>query len=106
MMLNYIIMMAPQPGQNPTGQLLSTLIMFAAILGIFYFMIIRPQQKRAKELQNMLESVQKGDKVILSSGIHGKIASVDEKTFLVEIDNNVKIKVEKSSVISVIKNKD
>lgn len=105
-MLANLILMAPQQGQNPTGQLISTLIMFAAIFGIFYFMIIRPQQKKAKELQNMIDSVQKGDKVILSSGIHGKIAAVEEKTFLVEIDNNVKIKVEKSSVIAVIKNKD
>ncbi len=105
-MLANIILMAPQPGQNPTGQLISTLIMFAAIFGIFYFMIIRPQQKKAKELQNMINSVQKGDKVILSSGIHGKISAIEEKAFIVEIDTNVKIKVEKSAVIAVIKNKD
>lgn len=105
-MLANLILMAPQQGQNGTSQLISTLIMFAAIFGIFYFMIIKPQQKKAKEHQNMIDNIQKGDKVVLSSGIHGKIANIEEKTFLVEIDNNVKIKVEKSSVIAVIKNKD
>lgn len=101
-MLPNIIAMAPQ-GQQGAGSLVSTLIMFGAIFGIFYFMIIRPQQKRQKDMQNMLNSVEKGQKVVLSSGIHGKIISVEEKTFIVEIDNNTKIKVEKAAVTTVVK---
>ncbi len=100
--MNIIFAMAPQGGGG--GSMVSTLIMFGAIFAIFYFMIIRPQQKRAKEREKMLGSVEKGDKVILSSGIHGTIAGIEEKTYLIQVSDNVKIKFEKSAVASVVKN--
>ena len=102
-MIAQLIAMAPQQGQGQGGSMVSTLIMFGAIFAIFYFMIIRPQQKRQKEHQNLLSNVQKGDKVLLTGGIHGKIHTIEEKTFIVEIDANTKIKVEKGSITSVIK---
>lgn len=83
----------------------STLIFFALIFVVFYFMILRPQQKRQKEREKMLTAVKKGDKIVTSGGIHGKVTSVDEKTVLVEVDNNVTLKMEKSAV-SVIVNAD
>ncbi|RJP68342.1 MAG: preprotein translocase subunit YajC [Ignavibacteriales bacterium] len=93
--------MAPQNGGG--GSMISTLIMFAAIFAIFYFMIIRPQQKRAKERDAMLNAVQKGDKVVLSSGIHGTIVGIEDKTYLIQVSDNVKIKFEKTAVASVVK---
>jgi len=101
--LDLLIAMAPQGGQGGGGSMVSTLIMFAAIFAIFYFMIIRPQQKRAKEREKLLSSVEKGDKVITNSGVHATVVGLEEKTLLIEIAPNVKIKVERSAIGSVVK---
>ena len=92
--------MAPQGGEGGGG-LISTLIMFGAIFAIFYFMIIRPQQKRAKEREKLLASLKKGDKVVTSGGLHGTISGLDEKTCLIDVGNNVKMKFERSAVQSI-----
>jgi preprotein translocase subunit YajC len=97
-----IILMAPQ-GQGQGGGMFSTLIMFGLIIVIFYFMILRPQQKRQKERDKMLNDVQKGDKVITAGGIHGTVMGLEDKTILVQISDNVKVKVEKSAVSSVVR---
>lgn len=102
-MINSIILFAPPPGQDPGASMLSTLIMFAAIFLIMYFLMIRPQQKRAKEREKMLSELKKGDKVVMSSGIYGIISSIDEKTVVVQVSENVKIKFEKSAVAVVLK---
>jgi preprotein translocase subunit YajC len=96
--------MAPQGGEGGSG-LVSTLIMFGAIFLIFYFMIIRPQQKRAKERDKMLSNLEKGDKVVTSGGIHGIIAGLEEKTALLQIGDNVKIKIERSAITTVLAKK-
>jgi preprotein translocase subunit YajC len=95
--------MASPQGGSPEGSLVSTLIMFAVIIGIFYFMILRPQQKRAKERQKMLDAVKKGDKVITASGVHGTVAGLDEKTLLLQVAENVKIKYERSAIGSIVR---
>ena len=84
------------------GGMIGTVVMFGLIFVIFYFMIIRPQQKRQKQHQAMLEALKKGDKVVVSGGIHGVVAGFDEKTVLVQIADNVKIKVERASVTGVV----
>jgi preprotein translocase subunit YajC len=94
--------MAPQGGDGG-GSLISTLIMFGAIFAIFYFMIIRPQQKRAKEREKLLSNIEKGDKIVTSGGVHATIVGIEEKTVLIEIAPNVKVKVERSAIGSVIK---
>lgn len=96
--------MAPQ-GEGGGGWE-STLIMFGAIFAIFYFMIIRPQQKRAKERDKLLSNLTKGDKVITSSGIHATIAGIDEKTCLLDVGNNVKLKFDRSAIASINQPKD
>lgn len=102
--MDLLFAMAPPPnGQGGAGSLISTLIMFAAIFFIFYFMIIRPQQKRAKEREKLLASIQKGDKVILSSGLYGTVAGLDEKTVLIDVGNNVKMKFERSAIVTILK---
>ena len=80
---------------------MQSIILFGLIFVIFYFMIIRPQQKRQKERQKMLDALKKGDKVVTSGGIHGTVAGLDEKTALVQIADNVKIKVDRGSITSV-----
>jgi preprotein translocase subunit YajC len=78
--------------------LMANLVLFGSIILIFYFMIIRPQQKRQKERQKMVENMKKGDKVVTTGGIHGIISGMDEKTVLVQIADNVKVKLDKGSV--------
>ncbi|MCX6149683.1 MAG: preprotein translocase subunit YajC [Ignavibacteriales bacterium] len=99
--MELLLAMAPQGGGG--GSMVSTLIMFGAIFAIFYFMIIRPQQKRAKEREKMLSNIQKGDKVVTSSGIHGTVIGLEDKTYLIQVSDNVKIKFEKSAIASVVK---
>jgi preprotein translocase subunit YajC len=96
----FIYAMAPQ-GQGGGGSLVTTLIMFALIFFIFYFMIIRPQQKRQKEREKLLSNLKKGDKVITAGGVHGTIIALEEKTVLVQIAENVKVKVERGSISNV-----
>ena len=103
--MEYLIAMAPQGGQQGGGGMVGTLIMFAAIFAIFYFMIIRPQQKRQKEKEKMLNALKKGDKIMTSGGIHGVVAGMDEKTVLIEVAKDVKIKFERSAITTVIESK-
>ncbi len=101
--MDILIAMAPQGGDGGGGSLISTLIMFGAIFAIFYFMIIRPQQKRAKEREKLLSNIEKGDKIVTSGGVHATIVGIEDKTVLIEIAPNVKIKVDRSAIGSVIK---
>lgn len=103
--MSIILAMAPQGGDGG-GSLISTLIMFGAIFLIFYFMIIRPQQKRAKEREKMLTAMDKGDKVVTSGGLHGTIAGLDDKTVLLQVADNVKMKFERSAIASIVSKKD
>ena len=103
--MNTIIAMAPS-GNGGGGSFISTIIMFGAIFLIFYFMIIRPQQKRSKEREKMLSNVQKGDKVVTSGGLHGTIAGLDEKTVLLQVGDNIKLKFERSAISSVVSSKE
>ena len=81
----------------------SMLIVFGLIFVIFYFMIIRPQQKRQKERQKMLDALEKGDKILTAGGIYGTVVGIEDKMVLVQIADNVKVKVDRGSVGSVVK---
>lgn len=74
------------------------LLMFGAIIVVFYFFMIRPQQRKQKQEQSFRNSLQKGDKVTTIGGLHGKVVSVDDLTAMVEIDNGVKVKMEKAAI--------
>lgn len=82
--------------------LLSSIVPFLLIIVIFYFLILRPQQKRQKERAKLLESIKKGDKVITAGGIHGTVEGLDEKTLLVKVSDNVKMKFERSAVTTIV----
>ncbi len=74
------------------------LVFLVAIIVVFYFFMIRPQMKKQKQEKEFRESLQKGAKVVTIGGIHGRILEVNDRTFMVEIDTNVKVRVEKSAV--------
>jgi preprotein translocase subunit YajC len=98
-----LAMAPPSSGGSGGDQLFSTLIMFALIIGIFYFLILRPQQKRQKERQKLLEAVKKGDRVITAGGLHATVAGLDEKTVLLEVAANVKMKFDRSAIATIIR---
>ncbi|MCF8110282.1 MAG: preprotein translocase subunit YajC [Desulfobacteraceae bacterium] len=69
---------------------------------IFYFLLIRPQQKKAKAHQEMINNLKKGDRVVTSGGIHGTVTSLDENSATVEIADKVRIKVTRGSIAGVV----
>lgn len=77
-----------------------SLLMIVGIFVVFYFFMIRPQQKRQKEMQKMRDALTKGDRVVTAGGIHGIIRDVKDKSFVVEIADGVRIRVDKGSVYS------
>ena len=81
------------------GILGSPIFMFVIIIAIMYFLMIRPQQKKQKEIVKFRESLKKGDKIVTIGGIYGVVAEVKEQYIIMEIDNNVKIRVDKQCVV-------
>jgi preprotein translocase subunit YajC len=95
------------------GNPLVSFIPFIVIIGIFYFLIIRPQNKKQKETQKMLDNLEKGDRVVTVGGIHGTIQSIKKSSgsVIVRIDENTKVEFSRSAISSVevvaaIKNKE
>ncbi|OGX15591.1 MAG: preprotein translocase subunit YajC [Omnitrophica WOR_2 bacterium RBG_13_41_10] len=86
--------MPQAPAVNPITNLLPLIFIFI----IFYFLLIRPQKSKEKEHKKMLQELDKNDEVVTSSGIHGTIVNIKEKTITLRIDDNVKIEVEKNSI--------
>ena len=90
------LLMAPPAGQSGGG--MTQILMLVLIFGVFYFFMIRPQMKKAKEAKKFRDALTKGDKVITIGGIHGKITDVQESTFLIETEGGGKLKIEKTAV--------
>ena len=87
--------------QNTTqgdGNSMMSLVFMVGIFAVFYFLMIRPQQRRQKEQVKFRNSVRKGDRIITIGGIHGKITEVNKETVVLEIDKGVKITLERSAI--------
>ena len=78
-------------------------VMWVGIIGVFYFFMIRPQQKKAKEQKELLAAIKKGDEVVTIGGMHGKVYLVDETTVTLDLDKGVKLTFDKSAVSRTIK---
>lgn len=86
-------------GMAAFQQIIPLVFMFA----IFYFLLIRPQQKKAKEHKALLEAMKKGDNVITAGGVHGKVTAVENDIVTLEVANNVNIKITKSYIAAIKK---
>ena len=94
--LVYILMMTPaSEDQNP----IMTFLPLILIILVFYFFMIRPQMKKQKDLRSFRESIKKGDKVITTGGIYGKITDIKENVIVVDVGNNVRLKIDKSAIL-------
>jgi len=95
-MMNIILMSQPQGSDaNPLMSMLPLLL----IVVVFYFFMIRPQMKRQKEVRKFRESLAKGDKVVTTGGVYGKIVEVKETVIILEIAKDVHITVDKNGII-------
>lgn len=92
---------APEGGQAGGGSALASFLPIILIFVIFYFLLIRPQQKRTKEHKNMLEAIKKGDKVITQGGVYGLVELVTDNTVVLKIAENVKVKFGKAYIVAV-----
>ncbi|HQO09509.1 MAG TPA: preprotein translocase subunit YajC [Clostridiales bacterium] len=101
-MLNTTIIAMSQSPETQGGGGWVGMIPFILIILVIYFLMIRPQSKKAKEHQKMLIELKKGDKVVTIGGVYGSIVQVKDKTFIVKISANTDIEVLKSSVADVV----
>jgi preprotein translocase subunit YajC len=93
------------PGADPaagSASIVPTLITFGLVFVIFYFLIIRPQNKKQKDTKKMLESLKKGDRVVSIGGIHGTIQSIKDETVVLKIDGNTKMTFSRSAISNVV----
>jgi preprotein translocase subunit YajC len=88
--------------EQAAGGNFSFLIMMLLIFVVMWFFMIRPQQKKQKELAQFRDSLKKGDKIVTIGGIYGVVAEVKEQYVLVEVDNNVKLRVDKNAIVKDI----
>jgi preprotein translocase subunit YajC len=89
-------------GASGSGQLVSTIIIFGLVFLIFYFLIIRPQNKKQKETKKMLEALKKGDRVVTIGGIHGTINSIKGDKIILKVDGSTKMEFSRSAISGVV----
>ena len=95
-MNSFVLMQAAPAAQGGGWQMW---IMLILIFVVMWFFMIRPQRKQQKELQNFRDSLKKGDKVVTIGGIYGTVTEIKEGSVLIEVDNNVKIRVSKQALV-------
>jgi preprotein translocase subunit YajC len=99
----YLLMGAPQGADGAAAaNPLMSLLPFVALIAIFYFLILRPQNKKQKETQKMLAALKKGDKIVTIGGIHGTIQLIKEQTVIVKVDEDTKVEFSRSAISTVV----
>ncbi len=106
-----ILLGAPDGASGGSGggggtQLVTMLVTFGLIIVVFYFLVIRPQNRKQKDAKRMLESVRKGDRVVTIGGMHGYVESVKDDAVVLKVDENVKLKFNKSAIQTVLERRD
>jgi preprotein translocase subunit YajC len=97
-MIDIAYAMAPSSGQGGAENTLLAFAPMILIFGVFYFLMIRPQQKKAKEHKAMLDNLKKGDAVITNGGLYGKVSSVSDTFLMLEIADKVRVKVSRGHI--------
>jgi preprotein translocase subunit YajC len=98
-----ILAQTPVPGADPSLQMWNTVIMFGGIMVLMWLFMIRPQQKKQKELLGRIAALKTGDRVITVGGLHGVVTNVkDGPTLVLKVDDNCKLTVDKSAVVTVL----
>lgn len=102
-MLDLAFAMAPPPegAEGGGGGLLGLLPPMIMMFAIFYFILIRPQQKKQKETRQMIDNLKEGDSVVTLSGIHGTVKKLKDDIVMLQIADNVRIKINRSSIANL-----
>lgn len=90
------------PSGSGSGAVVTQLLFFAAIFAIFYFLLIRPQQKQKADRQRMLDALKRGDRVVTSSGLHGTVTALNENTVTLRVTDQVKLEFDRAAVGRVV----
>ena len=106
--MNYAYAMSqmPQGGTGAQPSPIMSMMPIFLIFIIFYFLLIKPQQKKQREHQDMVKELKKNDEVVTNGGIHGTVVNVKDNTIVLRIDDNCKIEVQKNSVTTLKKTRD
>jgi len=88
--------------QSLSSEGIQQILLWGAIILIFYFFMIRPQQKKASDQKKFRESLQKGTEVVTIGGLHGKVVEIQDTTVILEVDRGFKLKIEKSAIASSV----
>jgi len=93
-------------GQSPNGggpsAVITQLVFFAAIFAIFYFLLIRPQQRQKRDRETMLGSVKKGDRVVTASGLHGTVVGLNDQTMTLKVADSVRLDFDRSALGRIV----
>jgi preprotein translocase subunit YajC len=95
----FILAQAPGPGGGPASWL--GLVPMLLILVVFYFLLVAPMRKRQRELQQQVDQLQKGDKVVTNGGLHGEVAGIEGSLLMLKIADQVKVKVDKAAIARI-----
>ena len=103
-----LLMGTPEGASGSGGgtQLITMLVTFGLIIVVFYFLVIRPQNRKQKDAKRKLENVRKGDRVVTIGGMHGFVESVKDDFVVLKVDENVKLKFNKSAISQVLERRD
>ncbi len=96
--MNYLLMAQPAADGSQPNPIMTFLPMIL-IIAVFYFFMIRPQMKKQKEVAAFRNSLAKGDKVVTTGGIYGKIVEMNDTTVLLQVDDNVKLRIDKNAIV-------
>ncbi len=102
-MTEFVLLMAPAGGAEGGGNPFMSFLPFILIIVIMYFLMIRPQQKKQKDKQRMINAMKKGDNVVTLGGIHGKVTGFtdNDNTVIVKVDDKVKLNIDRTAVTAV-----
>jgi len=97
--MNFLTLLQTTAAQQPAGGGSSFWIMIILLFGVMWFFMIRPQRKQQKELEKFRNELKKGDKVVTAGGIFGTVAEIQERSVLIKVDGEVKLRVDKNSIV-------
>ncbi len=103
-----VLAAAGSPGGSGPSAAISQVLFFVAIFAIFYFLLIRPQQRQKRERAQMLTTLKKGDRVVTSGGLHGTVVGLNEQTIVLKVADQVKLEFDRSAIgrVEALREKD
>jgi preprotein translocase subunit YajC len=101
-MIDYAYAAAGSPSGQGGGSAMVQLAFFAAIFAIFYFLLIRPQQKQKRERETMLSAVKPGDRVVMSSGLHGTVVKLSDNAVTLKVADQVRLEFDRSAIGRIV----